>query len=37
VRVATPGPDAWITTVKQYRDRIEFSVRRCVDVRSEFE
>jgi hypothetical protein len=37
VRVATPGPDAWITTVRQYRDRIEFSVRPFADVRIEFE
>jgi hypothetical protein len=37
VRVATPGPDAWITTVRQYRDRIEFAVRPFADVRIEFE
>jgi hypothetical protein len=36
VRVSVPGPDSWITTVKQYRDAIEFSVRPWADVRIEF-
>jgi len=26
VRVSTPGPDSKVTTVRQYRDRIEFEV-----------
>ena len=37
VRVATTGPDAWITTVKQFRDRIEFSVRPWADIVVQFE
>ena len=37
VKVSVPGPDSWITTVKQYRDRLEFSVRPWADVRIEFE
>jgi hypothetical protein len=36
VRVSTPGPDSRISVVKQYRDRIEFSVRPWADVRIEF-
>jgi hypothetical protein len=37
VKVSVPGPDSWITTIKQYRDAIEFSVRPWADVRIEFE
>jgi hypothetical protein len=37
VKVSTPGPDARLREVRQYRDRIEFSVRPWADVRIDFE
>ena len=37
VRVSTPGPDAKVSEVRQYRDRVEFSVWPWADVRIEFE
>ncbi len=36
VRVSTPGPDSRISSVRQYRDRIEFSVWPWADVKVEF-
>lgn len=36
VRVATPGPDSKISIIKQYRDRIEFSVFPWAFIRIEF-
>jgi hypothetical protein len=36
IRVSTPGPDSRISVVRQYRDRVEFSVRPWADVRIEF-
>ncbi len=37
VKVSTPGPDSSLKEIRQYRDRIEFSVRPWADVRIEFE
>jgi hypothetical protein len=37
IRVSTPGPDSRITEIRQYRDRIEFSVWPWADVVLEFE
>jgi hypothetical protein len=32
VRVDTPGPDARLTEIRQYRDRIEFTIWPFMDV-----
>lgn len=32
IRVSTPGPDSRVTEIRQYRDKIEFSVAPWVDV-----
>jgi hypothetical protein len=37
VRVSTPGPDARISVLKQWRDHLEFAVRPWADVRIDFE
>ena len=37
VRVSTPGPDSSVTEIKQYRDRIEFSVWPWANIRIEFQ
>ena len=36
IRVSTPGPDSRITEIRQYRDRIEFSVWPWAEVVLEF-
>lgn len=36
VKVSTPGPDSKIGVVRQYRDRVEFSVWPWADVTVEF-
>ena len=36
VRVQTPGPDGKLSSIKQYRDRLEFSVFPWAAVRIEF-
>jgi hypothetical protein len=36
VRVSTPGPDGKLSSIKQYRDRLEFSVFPWAAVRIEF-
>jgi len=35
VRVSTPGPDSSVSEIKQYRDRIEFSVWPWAEIRIE--
>lgn len=37
LRVSTPGPDSSISEIRQYRDRIEFSIWPWADVVLEFE
>jgi hypothetical protein len=37
VRVSTPGPDARINEIRQYRDCVSFEVWPWADVRIEFE
>lgn len=36
LRVSTPGPDSRVTEIRQYRDRIEFSVWPWAEVVLEF-
>ena len=37
VKVSTPGPDSSVSVVRQYRDRLEFSVWPWAEIRIEFE
>ena len=37
VKVSTPGPDSSVREIRQYRDRIEFSVGIWASLRIEFE